>query len=86
MIEQEIAPRSGSVIDRLMRLPADPFAGRYPLLARHAELRDLLAAAEVEAGRDAAEAGADQTARKDPDDRKPFIEIILPDSTGGAGF
>lgn len=81
MTEQEILAEMGSVIDRIAALPAGAFAERYPLIERQAELRTLLAAAQVEAGRDAAEAWAEQAARKEPDDDKPFIPTILPDST-----
>jgi hypothetical protein len=81
--EQEILGELGSLMDQLAALPSDAFAERNPLLERQAVLRDILAAAQVEAGRNAADAWSGQAARKKSDDEKPFIAIYLPESPGG---
>ena len=81
MDEYEILAELNRVTGQLAALPADAFAERYPLVERQAELRELLAAAQVKAGRDAADAWADQASRKQSDEPKPFIEIHLPDSS-----
>lgn len=86
MEENEILNELGNVMDELAALPSDAFAERYPLTQRREELRELLAKAQVDAGRDAAELWADQAARKQPDaDDKPFLEIHLPDSSASGG-
>ena len=81
MDERELLAELGAVMDRLAALPADAFAERYPLVERQGELRNMLVAAQEEAGRDAAEAWAGQAAHKKPEDSKPFIEIHRPDSS-----
>ena len=81
MDEYEILAELNRVTGQLAALPADAFAERYPLVERQAELRELLAAAQVKAGRDAADAWADQASRKQSDEPKPFIEIHQPDSS-----
>ena len=85
MEEHEILAELGSVMDELAVLPSDAFSDRMALLDRQAELRALLADAQVEAGRDAEEMWAEQAARKQPDEDKPFIEIHLPDSSASGG-
>jgi hypothetical protein len=85
MDEKEILRELGSVMDQLAVLPRDAFAERLPLTDRQAELRRLLAAAQVEAGRDAAEVWGEQAARKKPAGDKPYIEIHLPDSSASGG-
>ncbi len=83
MEEHAILAELGAVMDQLAALPSDAFADRLALLDRQEELRELLAQAQVEAGRDAEEMWAEQAARKQPDEDKPFIEIHLPDSSAG---
>jgi hypothetical protein len=85
MDEIEILAELGSVMDQLAALPRDAFAERIPLLDRQSELRGVLAAAQVNAGRDAEEMWAEQAARKKPAGDKPFVEIHLPDSSMGGG-
>lgn len=85
MDEHEILAELGAVMDELATLPSAAFSDRMALLDRRSELRELLAAAQVEAGRDAEEMWAEQAARKQPDEDKPFIEIHLPDSSMGGG-
>lgn len=82
MNEQEILAEMGSVMDRIAALPADAFAERHPLIERQAELRTLLATAQVEAGRNATEAWAEQAGSKKQEGDKPFIVPVLPDSSG----
>ena len=73
-------------MDELATHPSDAFAERYPLTQRREDLREFLAKAEVDAGRDPADSWVDQAARKQPDaDDKPFIEILLPDSSTSGG-
>ena len=72
-------------MDQLATLPNEEFGHRLALLERRDELRSMLAAAQVQAGRDASAAWAQQAARKQPDEGKPFIEIHLPDSSMGGG-
>lgn len=85
MEEHAILVELGTVMDQLAALPDDAFTDRLALLDRQAELRDLLAQAQVEAGRDAEEMWAEQAARKQPDGDKSFIEIHLPDSSASGG-
>jgi hypothetical protein len=85
MEEHEILAELGSVMDELAALPSDAFSDRMALLDRQSELRELLAFAQVEAGRDAEEMWAEQAARKQPDEDKPFIEIHPPDSSASGG-
>ena len=85
MEEHEILAELGAVMDQLAALPSDAPADRLALLDRQAELRKLLTQAQVEAGRDAKEMWADQAARKQPAEDKPFIEIHLPDSSASGG-
>ena len=85
MNEQEILAELGSVMDRIAALPGDAFVERHPLIERQAELRTLLAEAQVEAGRSASDTWAEQAGRKKTDDDKPFIVPVLPDSSG-SGF
>lgn len=85
MDEQRIFEELGSLMDELAALPGEAFAERAELRDRQDELRKLLAEAQIAAGRDAEEMWAEQAARKQPDDDKPFIEIHLPDSSMGGG-
>ena len=85
MEEHEILAELGNVMDELAALPSDAFTARYPLTQRRDELRELLAQAQADAGRDAEELWADQAARKQPDEDEPFIEIHLPDSSASGG-
>ncbi len=86
MEEHEILNELGTVMDELAALPSDAFAERYPLTLRREDLRELLAKAQVDAGRNPADFWADQAARKQPDAAdKPFIEIHLPDSSASGG-
>jgi len=85
MDEQRIFEELGSLMDELAALPGEAFAERAELRDRQDELRKLPAEAQIAAGRDAEEMWAEQAARKQPDDDKPFIEIHLPDSSMGGG-
>jgi spore germination cell wall hydrolase CwlJ-like protein len=85
MEEQAILAELGAVMDQLSVLPSDAFAERLALLDRQAELREMLVQAQVDAGRDAEEMWAEQAARKQPDEDKPFIETHLPDSSASGG-
>jgi hypothetical protein len=85
MKEHKIVAELGTVMDQLAVLPNDALSHRSTLLDRRAALRKLLAAAQVEAGRDPEEMWAEQAARKQPVEDKPFIEIHLPDSSMGGG-
>ncbi len=79
MEEHEILTELGVVMDRLAALPTDAFAERFPLMERRDELRQLLADAQADAGRDAATEWADQAARKKGDGATPFHPPVLPD-------
>jgi hypothetical protein len=85
MDEQEILAELGSLMDELAALPSEEFLQRLLLLERRDELRSMLAAAQLEAGRDASKVWAEQAARKQPEEDKPFIETHLPDSSMGGG-
>ncbi len=85
MDEKEILRELSAVMDELSALPVDAFSERFPLVERRDELRRLLAEAQVEAGRDASEAWANQAARKGPDDAETFIEAHLPEA-GASGL
>lgn len=85
MDEQQIFEELGSLMDELAALPGEAFAERAELRDRQDVLRKLLAEAQIAAGRDAEEMWAEQAARKQPDDDKPFMEIHLPDSSMGGG-
>lgn len=85
MEEHEILAEFGSIMDQLAALPNDASTDRPALLDRQSELRVLLAQAQVRAGRDAEEVWAEQAARKQLEEDKPFIEIQLPDSSMGGG-
>jgi hypothetical protein len=85
MTEQQIRVELGEVLDERGRLPPDAsIAERSRLKDRETELARMLREIEIP-GAEEIKAGWSETASKQAEDDKPFVEIHLPDSSGG-GF